>query len=166
MATTENEIEYVAIVRNGKALIGSWARVFAAAALAAFTGIVAARVADGEPHPFAIDFTVAQGILAAGLFAVAPVIRNWLTPSDPRYGLVPAPDADDASDDEDEQEQPATVTAASLSVETQIAEPLPPEETWYDDEDRGSRKSTRSRAGRSTAKPKPPTARTRIGFTA
>lgn len=59
-----------------KAVLASWAKVFAAAALTyVLTGLASGTALD----PVAV--------LVAGLVAVLPVIINWLSPNDPRYGV-------------------------------------------------------------------------------
>lgn len=58
-----------------KAVLASWGKVFAAAAL---TYLLAGLAAGTALDPVAL--------LVAGLVAVLPVIINWLSPNDPRYG--------------------------------------------------------------------------------
>lgn len=63
-----------------KAMLVSWLKVFLAAALSGFLAVVAATQAiptSGE---------VWLGILIAGITAVGPVIYNYLSPNDTRYG--------------------------------------------------------------------------------
>jgi uncharacterized MAPEG superfamily protein len=57
-----------------KAMLKSWAKVFAAAVLALYM--------NGERDP--------KALLAAGVAAVAPVVYSWLDPSDNRWGRVRA----------------------------------------------------------------------------
>jgi hypothetical protein len=57
------------------AVLASWARVFAAAALT----YILAGLAAGTPLAW-------QAVGIAGAVAVLPVIINWLSESDPRYG--------------------------------------------------------------------------------
>ena len=61
---------------QAKAVLLSWAKVFTAAALTA----VLADLADGFAG---FDW---QTVLIAGLVSVLPVVINWLSSSDPRYG--------------------------------------------------------------------------------
>lgn len=58
-----------------KAMLKSWAKVFAAAVLALYM--------NGERDP--------KALVAAGVASVAPVIYSWLDPSDNRWGRVRAP---------------------------------------------------------------------------
>lgn len=53
-----------------KALLASWARSFAAAAVAVYVA--------GVTDP--------KAILIAGVSAVLPVIQRWLNPNDPAFG--------------------------------------------------------------------------------
>ena len=74
-----------------KAVILSWVKVFAAAILT----YVLAALAAGTALSW-------QAAAIAGLVSVLPVIINWLSPNDPRYGngYVPAyPAAPDDRDD-------------------------------------------------------------------
>lgn len=67
------------------AVLASWGRVFAAAVL---TYVLAGLAAGTALDPMAV--------LVAGLVSVLPVIINWLSPNDPRYGngYVPTDDAE------------------------------------------------------------------------
>ena len=58
-----------------KAVLASWGKVFTAAVLTyVLTGLAAGTALDW------------RAVLVAGLVAVLPVIINWLSPNDPRYG--------------------------------------------------------------------------------
>lgn len=63
-----------------KAMIISWFKIFAAAALSGFLTLVAAT--QGIPT----SGEAWLGILIAGILAVGPVIYNYLSPNDTRYG--------------------------------------------------------------------------------
>jgi hypothetical protein len=63
-----------------KAILKSWANVFIAALITAFTVVIV------ETGTLAIDWKTAEAILIAGLVAVLPVIKNYLDTSDHRYG--------------------------------------------------------------------------------
>lgn len=59
-----------------KAVLASWGKVFAAAVL---TYVLAGLTAGTALDP--------KAVLVAGLVATLPVIINWLSPNDPRYGV-------------------------------------------------------------------------------
>jgi hypothetical protein len=63
-----------------KSMIFSWVKVFVAAALSAFVGIVSAT----KELPTSTEAWIA--VLVAGILAVGPVIINYLDPNDTRYG--------------------------------------------------------------------------------
>jgi len=63
-----------------KAMLWSWTRVFLAAVLSGFLAIV------GATQAFPTDGAALMGILIAGILAVGPVIYNYLSTSDTRYG--------------------------------------------------------------------------------
>ena len=64
--------------KEHKAMLKSWAKVFAAATLALYM--------NGER-----DW---KALLGAGVAALAPVIYSWLDPSDNRWGRVRATEGD------------------------------------------------------------------------
>ena len=64
------------------AVLKSWARVFAAAALT----YILAGMSAGTPLAW-------QAVLIAGVVATLPVVINWLNESDPRYGRGYQPEA-------------------------------------------------------------------------
>jgi apolipoprotein N-acyltransferase len=57
------------------AVLASWARVFLTAVLAGVATAITTNVWDW------------RALLFAGLAAVIPVVMNWLSPKDPRYGV-------------------------------------------------------------------------------
>lgn len=63
-----------------KAMIWSWVKVFVAAVLSAFVGIVSAT----KEIPTSSEAWLA--VLVAGILAVGPVIINYFNPNDTRYG--------------------------------------------------------------------------------
>ena len=63
-----------------KAMLRSWANVFMAAVITALTVVIV------ESGTLALDWKTAEAILIAGIVAVLPVIRNYFSKQDPRYG--------------------------------------------------------------------------------
>lgn len=63
-----------------KAMFKSWLNVFAAAVITALMVVLV------ESKTLALDWTTVEAVIIAGLVAVLPVIKNYLDPSDQRYG--------------------------------------------------------------------------------
>jgi len=62
------------------AMLKSWGNIFFAALITAFTVVIV------ETGTLALDWKTLEAMIIAGLVAVLPVIKNYLDPSDHRYG--------------------------------------------------------------------------------
>lgn len=66
--------------RQTKAMLKSWANVFMAAVITALLVVIV------DTQTLALDWKTLEAVLIAGLVAVLPVVRNYFSKSDTRYG--------------------------------------------------------------------------------
>lgn len=74
-----------------KAMLGSWARVFIAAAITAFLAL--------QTPPWDMSGDQWLAIVWAALLSLLPVVLNWLNPNDTRYGRGSSSLAADSMDE-------------------------------------------------------------------